>query len=209
VMMDRDSKTRAGARAPGAERSGPLARRCLTRASSLTPSREYTVKAVGTKDEGKPGFGKALSDIPALKPYRGKLAVRNFRGGDGNVGIIRSPVRAIALPDNRHGVEDEKALRVRTSDPLGLESCVATARNATKRRQRIGGVGIQLRKDHSGRQPFKYARLATRTGAIARVSARSGVVEDPRHTYKLHAREPGDLGDTCRQTRQQVGGRRR
>jgi hypothetical protein len=34
-----------------------------------------------------------------LKPYRGKLAVRNFRGDDGNVGIIRSPVRAIVLPD--------------------------------------------------------------------------------------------------------------
>jgi len=29
-------------------------------------------------------------------------AVRNFRGGDGNVGIIRSPVRAIALPDCRN-----------------------------------------------------------------------------------------------------------
>src|SRR5260370_22312692 len=43
--------------------------------------------------------GKAPSDSPALKPYRGKLAVRNFRGGNGNVGIIRSPVRAIALPD--------------------------------------------------------------------------------------------------------------
>jgi hypothetical protein len=43
--------------------------------------------------------GKASSDIPALKPYWGKPAVRNFRGGDGNVGIIRSPVRAIALPD--------------------------------------------------------------------------------------------------------------
>src|SRR6266849_5024824 len=99
-MMDRDSITRTGARAPGVERLGPLARRCLTRGSSLTQSREYTVKAVGTKDEGKPGFGKALSDIPALKPYRGKLAVRNFRGGDGNVGIIRSPVRAIALPDS-------------------------------------------------------------------------------------------------------------
>jgi hypothetical protein len=28
-------------------------------------------------------------------------AVRNFRGGNGNVGIIRSPVRAIALPDSR------------------------------------------------------------------------------------------------------------
>ena len=90
-------------------------------ASSLTQSREYTVKAVGTKDEGKPGFlGKALSDIPALKPYWGKPAVRNFRGGDGNVGIIRSPVRAIALPDNRHVVEDERARAAMLADvPVG------------------------------------------------------------------------------------------
>jgi hypothetical protein len=44
--------------------------------------------------------GKALSEIPALKPYRGKLAVRNFRGDDGNVGIIRSPISAIVLPDS-------------------------------------------------------------------------------------------------------------
>jgi hypothetical protein len=28
-----------------------------------------------------PFLGKALSDMPALKPYRGKPAVRNFRGG--------------------------------------------------------------------------------------------------------------------------------
>ncbi len=47
--------------------------------------------------------GKAPSDRPALKPYRGKPAVRNFRGGNGNVGIIRSPVRAIALPDSSLG----------------------------------------------------------------------------------------------------------
>jgi hypothetical protein len=43
--------------------------------------------------------GKAPSEIPALKPYWGKPAVRNFREGNGNVGIIRSPLRAIALPD--------------------------------------------------------------------------------------------------------------
>jgi len=42
--------------------------------------------------------GKAPSDIPALKPYRGKPALRNFRGDGGNVGIIRSPVRATLLP---------------------------------------------------------------------------------------------------------------
>src|SRR5215471_4725828 len=37
--------------------------------------------------------------MPALKPYWGKPAVRNFRGDDGNGGIIRSPQRAIVLPD--------------------------------------------------------------------------------------------------------------
>jgi hypothetical protein len=42
--------------------------------------------------------GKAPSDKSALKPYWGKPAVRDFRGSGGNVGIIRSPVRATALP---------------------------------------------------------------------------------------------------------------
>jgi len=56
--------------------------------------------------EGMPGAGltevsfrKALSGMLALKPYWGKPAVRNFTGDDGNVGIIRSPVRAIVLLD--------------------------------------------------------------------------------------------------------------
>jgi hypothetical protein len=50
------------------------------------------------------GSGKALSDRPALEPYRGKPAVRNLRGDDGNVGIIRSPIRAIVLPDQASGL---------------------------------------------------------------------------------------------------------
>jgi len=50
---------------------------------------------------------KALSDMLALKPYWGKPAVRNFRGGDGDVGIIRSPVRAIALLDLSGSVQPE------------------------------------------------------------------------------------------------------
>ena len=57
--------------------------------------------AESTKDMANQSAGKASSDSPALKPYRGKPAVRNFRGGNGNVGIIRSPVRAIALPDRK------------------------------------------------------------------------------------------------------------
>jgi hypothetical protein len=37
--------------------------------------------------------------MSALQPYRGKPAVRNDRGDRGNVGIIRSPIRASILPD--------------------------------------------------------------------------------------------------------------
>src|SRR5207302_4332538 len=38
---------------------------------------------------------------PAFQPYQGKPAVRNDRGDRGNVGIMRSPIRASILPD-RH-----------------------------------------------------------------------------------------------------------
>ena len=34
--------------------------------------------------------GKAASDSSVLKPYRGKPAIRNFRGDGGNVGIIEA-----------------------------------------------------------------------------------------------------------------------
>src|ERR1700757_1747983 len=123
--MDRDTITRTGARTPGVERLQSLEWR---RSSAQLPrhragtnrfeseEREGGRKTRGARQLGPPA-GKAPSDRPALKPYWGKPAVRNFRGGDGNVGIIRSPVRAIALPDNRHEVEDERALRGRPSEP--------------------------------------------------------------------------------------------
>src|SRR2546422_10267239 len=44
-------------------------------------------------------IGKARSERRAFQPYRGKPAVRNDRGDRGDVGIIRSPVRASVLPD--------------------------------------------------------------------------------------------------------------
>jgi len=74
------------------------------RATSPAQNGDQTRAAGSTKDEGKlidvrvASHGKALSDQPALKPYWGKPAVRNFREGNGNVGIMRSPLRAIALP---------------------------------------------------------------------------------------------------------------
>ena len=68
-------------------------------ASSLTQCRESRWQQRARRAMANQFAGKAASELPALKPYRGKPAVRNFRGGNGNVGIIRSPVRAIALPD--------------------------------------------------------------------------------------------------------------
>ena len=47
----------------------------------------------------RPMCGKVLPYMPAFQPYRGKPAVRNDREGRGNVGIIRSPIRASILPD--------------------------------------------------------------------------------------------------------------
>ena len=44
-------------------------------------------------------IGKAPLGKPAFQPYWGKPAVRNDRGDRGNVGIIRSPIRASILPD--------------------------------------------------------------------------------------------------------------
>src|SRR4249920_4053844 len=38
--------------------------------------------------------------MPTFQPYWGKPAVRNDRGDRGDVGIIRSPVRASILPDH-------------------------------------------------------------------------------------------------------------
>src|SRR5271167_244321 len=107
-MMDRDTITRTGARAPGVGRSN---RSHGGVALSHEPRhRARSIQAAGdTKDGRKPSdaidapHGQAPSDKPALEPYWGKPAVRNLRGDDGNVGIIRSPVRAIVRPD-RHRV---------------------------------------------------------------------------------------------------------
>jgi hypothetical protein len=52
------------------------------------------------------------SDIPALKPYWGKPAVRNFRGDHGDVGIMRSPVRAMVLPGSGSGCNSPGRLGV-------------------------------------------------------------------------------------------------
>src|SRR6516164_7619254 len=111
-MTVRDSRTQARARTPGAE-DDPTSTTVRDRALGPT---QCGISDVATKGhEGRTQtkylpayagsslklamFGKAPSEMSALQPYRGKPAVRNDRGDRGNVGIIRSPIRASILPD--------------------------------------------------------------------------------------------------------------
>ena len=68
---------------------------------SVSASGEYEGGTQTRRRDTWTPHGQAPLDRSALKPYRGKPAVRNFRGDDGDVGIIRSPVRAIALPGSQ------------------------------------------------------------------------------------------------------------
>src|ERR1035438_7303076 len=111
-MTDRDTKTRTRARAPGV---GGVFHRMAVHDRVLRPDSERTTVATtkctkgGCKLDGgrrMPGAGlsrrsprKAPLGKSAFQPYWGKLAVRNDRGDRGNVGIIRSPIRASIPPD--------------------------------------------------------------------------------------------------------------
>jgi len=101
-----------GARAPGAE-SNPTPRRRIEESSARHRTGQPNPTMRCAKGRGKPGVrrrtpgaglsdgchGKALPEMPAFQPYRGKPAVRNDRGDGGNVGIMRSPLRATVPPD--------------------------------------------------------------------------------------------------------------
>src|ERR1019366_7044929 len=116
-MTDRDTTTRTRARAPGV---GGVFHRMAVHDRVLRPDSERTAVATtkctkrGCKLDGgrrMPGAGlsrqsprKAPLGQSAFQPYWGKLAVRNDRGDRGNVGIIRSPIRASILPDRTYSL---------------------------------------------------------------------------------------------------------
>ena len=70
--------------------------------SEVHEGRRQTVRReVNSQSTGRPRL-----KLPAFQPDWRKSAVRNDRGDDGNGGIIRSPLRAIVLPDRASGVEE-------------------------------------------------------------------------------------------------------
>src|SRR5438128_12600511 len=151
--MDRDNRTRTGAKDPwGRAAPTPLAQRLAE--ARPGPDTEPDQHVVGKRAKGRckpraeagmPGagltaeaFGKARPDRLALKPYRGKPAVRNFREGDGDVGIIRSPVRASLYPTARTGRERRDDLKRRARGGRG-ESFKKNARRLCA----LSGLGVE------------------------------------------------------------------
>ena len=69
--------------------------------SEVHEGRRQTVR----RELNSQSTGRPRLKLPAFQPDRRKSAVRNDRGDDGNGGIIRSPIRAIVLPDRAPGAE--------------------------------------------------------------------------------------------------------
>src|SRR5258705_140557 len=86
--------------------------------------------------------------------------------------------------------------------------CFSKVRDWVEMKIRRNLMRARLRKGKGGKRwgrEWMHRQKATWVGAISQVPARSCVVVDPRHAWKLHAREPGGLGDACCQP---VAGRR-
>src|SRR5277367_4720018 len=91
--------------------------------------------------------------MPAFQPYWGKPAVRNDRGDRGNVGIIRSPVRASILPD-----------RARWHYPLLAQQRHWTGPTARPVTGRI--MHIRVRRANDGADPIRKFALAGQQPAM-------------------------------------------
>src|SRR3974390_1392019 len=81
---------------PDSERATVATTKCTKGGCKLAGGRGMPGAGLKRRSPQKAPLGK-----PAFQPYWGKLAVRNDRGDRGNVGIIRSPIRASILPDHK------------------------------------------------------------------------------------------------------------
>src|SRR4029077_13101592 len=158
-MTVRDSITRTGARTPGAE-DYPTSMAAHGRAPIPTQCGITAVVSTCAKGRHKPNIsrcmpgaglsrsmrGKVLPYMPAFQPYRGKPAVRNDREGRGNVGIIRSPIRASILPDCGGREMKLASLPQRRRDVILLLGAAVIARPpaaSAQRSDRVSRIGVR------------------------------------------------------------------
>ena len=102
--------------------------RCRNEARERRTQTTNQLVYAGSRLKPVDACGKVPPYKPAFQPYRGKPAVRNDREGRGNVGIIRSPIRASTLPDFHETIHllhpkcATRNLDVRPSQPTGARA---------------------------------------------------------------------------------------
>ena len=80
-----------------------------------------------------------------MEPYWGKPAVRHLREDGGNVGIIRSPLRAIVLPDHYHIVVTKYRFAILGGD-VG-QRCRELVRETARAHEMVIHAG-SINRDH-------------------------------------------------------------
>jgi hypothetical protein len=100
----------------------------------------------------EPVLGRRILALgPAFQPYWGKPAVRNDRGDRGNVGIMRSPIRASILPDHSGARQDSRKVAWLTQNRsitrsvasiLGTQTLIAGKSGACCILSRLNGDSI-------------------------------------------------------------------
>src|ERR1700730_4875280 len=153
--------------------------------TAMTPR---CTKSGGKLDGGQrmPGAGlscrrsrKAPLGKPTFQPYWGKPAVRNDRGDRGNVGIIRSPIRASILPEANDGREIE-------SNGSG---CIVTV-NASR-----ATVALTTFQDRSQAPRVASSRIRNRRPLVAhKIQRPSGIWPSLHRTCGPLAREAIHVG---------------
>ena len=118
-------------------------------------------------DDGQrmPGAGlscrrsrKAPLGKPTFQPYWGKPAVRNDREDRGNVGIIRSPLRASILPDSAPGWGRKCMASTRRTTSLSIlmpKSVIALLSNAATTELWIAALHLDDGRDELCGRAFR------------------------------------------------------
>src|SRR5712672_2192462 len=137
--------------------------------------------------------------MPAFQPYRGKPAVRNDGEGRGNVGIIRSPVRASTLPDCGGRAMKRTSLPLQRRELIALLGAAAAWPLAVRAQQptRVARIGY-VSGTGSAADPGPFVEALQQGMREQGYVDRKDFIVEYRGAEGRHARIPELVADSCK-----------